>query len=65
MDEKQGEKLVGVQALAKRYGPPESWWYQKAEAGEVPSFKLGKYRKFRVSEIEAWLETQRHGPTAK
>jgi excisionase family DNA binding protein len=58
------ERLLDVRDLAERYGPPPSWWYAKAEAGEIPSFKLGKYRRFRLDEIEAWLESQRQGPAA-
>jgi len=54
--------LVGVKDLKERYGPPESWWYSQAEAGKIPSYKLGKYRKFRLSEIESWLEAQHQGP---
>jgi excisionase family DNA binding protein len=56
--------FVDVKDLKARFGPPESWWYAKAEAGEIPSFKLGKYRKFRLSEVEAWIEAQRQGPRA-
>jgi len=56
------EPLVDVKELTKRYGPPPSWWYGQALAGTVPSYKLGKYVKFRVSEVEAWIQTQRKKP---
>ena len=56
------EDMVNVRDLSRRYGPPVSWWYSRAEAGEIPSYKLGKYRLFRPSEVEKWLETQRQGP---
>lgn len=59
-----GNALVDVQELSRRYGPPKSWWYAKAEAGELPSYKLGKYRRFRISEIESWLAAQRQGQSA-
>jgi excisionase family DNA binding protein len=62
MDEGSTKDLVGVKDLSRRYGPPTSWWYSRAEAGEIPSFKLGKYRLFRLSEVERWLEQQRCGP---
>jgi excisionase family DNA binding protein len=57
--------FVDVKDLTARYGLKESWWYAKAEAGEIPSLKLGKYRKFRLSEVEAWIEAQRQKPTKK
>jgi excisionase family DNA binding protein len=35
------------------------WW----EAGRLPGFKLGgRAVRFRVSEVEAWLEESRRGP---
>lgn len=55
------EEFVDVNSLAKKFGPPASWWYQKAESGEVPSYKLGKYRRFRMAEIESWLQSRRSG----
>ena len=55
-------KLVGVRELAAMHGPPASWWYANAEAGKVPSYKIGKYIRFKPSEIEAWLQTRRQGP---
>jgi excisionase family DNA binding protein len=55
-------RYVGVKELVERYGPPASWWYTAAETGRIPSYKLGKYRRFRVDEVEAWLEAQRQGP---
>jgi hypothetical protein len=57
----QSEQLVGVKVLAERFGPPPSWWYVKSERGEVPSYRLGKYRRFKLSEVEAWVAQQRQG----
>jgi excisionase family DNA binding protein len=34
-----------------------------AAAGKVPSFKLGHAVRFRESEVLAWLEEHRRGPT--
>ncbi len=59
------DRLVDVKDLAERYGPPPSWWYAKAEAGEIPSFKLGKYRRFKIADVEDWLERHREGPRPK
>jgi hypothetical protein len=55
----QVEPLVDVKALKERYDLPESWWYAQAEAHGCPSLKIGKYRRFRISEIEKWLEAKR------
>ena len=56
------EEFVGVTDLERRFGLPVSWWYAKAEAKEMPSYKIGKYRKFRISEVSSWLEQHRCGP---
>lgn len=58
------EPLVDVKTLEQMYGTPRSWWYAVAEDGKIPSYKVGKYRRFRVSEVEAWLAAQRQGPRA-
>ncbi len=36
--------------------------YVWAQQGLIPAFKLGATWRFRRSEIEAWLESQRSGP---
>lgn len=56
------EPMVDVKKLEEIYGNPRSWWYAAAETGRVPSYRIGKYRKFRLSEVEAWIEAQRQGP---
>ncbi len=53
------ERLLSVAEIAERLSLKPSWVYTEAEAGRLPSFKLGKYRRFRLSEILAWLELQR------
>lgn len=55
------EPLLGPRDLAARLGVPTSWVYANAEAGRLPSFRLGKYLRFRASEVAAWLEQQRRG----
>jgi len=57
----EGTDLVGVRELSRRFGPPTSWWYAAAERGEVPSYKVGKYRLFRLREVEEYIEAQRQG----
>ena len=59
------ERLLTVQDLALRFNVPVSWAYSKAEAGELPHIKLGKYLRFRVRDIEAYLAAQQRGPEAK
>jgi excisionase family DNA binding protein len=34
--------------------------YAKAEAGEIPHYRIGRIIRFRLDEIDAWLERCRH-----
>lgn len=55
------DKLIGPRELADQTGLPVSWIYSKAEAGVLPHYKIGKYIRFRPSEVRTWLEAQRRG----
>jgi excisionase family DNA binding protein len=59
-----GDRLINVQDVAHRLGVPISWVYAQAEAGTLPSFKVGRYRRFCPREIDRYLEAQRHGKDA-
>lgn len=56
------EPFIDVHALQRGTGLPASYWYARAERGEVPSYKVGKYRRFRMSEVRSWIEARREGP---
>ncbi len=55
------EELIDPIEAARLLGVPRSWIYGAAEAGRIPSFRIGKYRRFRPSELRAWVEQQRNG----
>ncbi|MBI3781165.1 MAG: helix-turn-helix domain-containing protein [candidate division NC10 bacterium] len=57
----QGENLIGPKDVAALLAVPVSWVYAQAEAGRLPSFKIGKYRRFDPQAIREWLEQQRGG----
>jgi excisionase family DNA binding protein len=59
------DALLGPKDVASRLGVPISWVYSAAEAGTLPSFKIGKYRRFDPREIAAWLEQRRQRPTTE
>ena len=59
------ERLLTASQLAELLGFSASTIVDWAEAGKVPAFKLGNRLRFRVCEVEAWLETRRlKGPGA-
>lgn len=50
------EPLLDVEELAKVLGLDVDYIYRQAQAGKIPSKKIGKYRKFQPSKIQNWLE---------
>ena len=55
------EQMDTAQAIAEHFNVPVSWIYSKAESGDLPSYKIGHYRRFRRSEIQQYLEQCRQG----
>ena len=54
-----GPELLGASALAQLTGIPASTWRWWASVGEgPPSFKLGRRRLWRRSEVVAWIASQ-------
>ncbi len=47
----EGKLLVDAKALAQLLSLPVSWVYAKAEKGEIPSVKIGKYRRFNLADV--------------
>jgi excisionase family DNA binding protein len=45
--------------VAARYNVPESWVYEQARLGNLPSVQLGRYVRFRLTEVEAALKRTR------
>jgi len=52
------EALVGVEPIEALLGLPRSTVYALARNGTLPSIKIGKARRFRISEIKTWLAKQ-------
>lgn len=50
--------LLDAPELAKRLGVPESWVREQARLGNLPSFRLGHYVRFRLEEVERYLAEQ-------
>jgi excisionase family DNA binding protein len=55
------ERLLLAKEVAERLAVPESWVREATRDGRLPHLALGRYRRYRWAEIEAWLEEQRSG----
>ena len=54
-------ELLTVQELAEKLKVKKSWVYsrtRKKGPGCMPTVPVGKYRRFRLADVLAWLENQ-------
>lgn len=60
----QMEPWISVDDLAMILCVSTDWVYEKAASGELPSYKFGGHRRFRVSEVEDWASKCASGKPA-
>ncbi len=53
------EPLVGTGEVAAKLGKPASWVYSQAARLGIPRYKIGQQYRYKLSEVDAWLEAQR------
>ena len=66
-EESHGKHLLTVHEVADLLQVPVSWVYgrtRKRSLERIPSYRLGKYWRFRQDEVLAWVESQRRGSHA-
>lgn len=56
------EPLVNLRQAAEALGIHPDTLKKKAQRGEIPGMKLGKYWRFRLSTLDSWLQTQLISP---
>src|SRR5882762_9887662 len=54
-----GEPLVDADQLAAALGVPVTWIETAARQGRIPSLEFGRWRRFRRSEVEAAVRSER------
>jgi excisionase family DNA binding protein len=50
-----GSLLTAAQ-VAQLLEVPVSWVYEQSRRGLIPTVTLGRYRRYRLEAIEAWVE---------
>jgi excisionase family DNA binding protein len=58
------EPWIGAEEVALVLGVSTDWVYENAVSGELPSYKFGGHRRFRVSEVENWAADRATGKRA-
>lgn len=48
--------LLTAREVARLLGVPTSWVYEQSRLGRIPTVTLGRYRRYRLHAIEAWVE---------
>lgn len=51
-----GNKLLTIPELAAYLSIKQKTIYSKVEAGEIPHYRIGRLIRFRLDEIDTWLE---------
>lgn len=55
------EPFVDLEAASAFLGVKLTWTYEMVRLGKLPSYKVGKFRRFRLSELAAWAENRHEG----
>jgi|CXWL01.1.fsa_nt_gi excisionase family DNA binding protein len=58
-DPTQIESLISVQEVARLLDVSRSMVYQLVRTHELPMIRIGKYFRFRRSEVTLWIDAQR------
>lgn len=56
------ERLISAAELADALGMSLGWVRDHWQAGDLPGFVIDRRVRFRLSEVEAWLDERRKGP---
>lgn len=57
-------QLLTIEEVAELLNVPVSWVYgrtRRRSTDPIPGFRLGKYWRFRETDVLAWIERQRVG----
>jgi excisionase family DNA binding protein len=55
------ERLLTAEEVAAFLAVKISWVREATRDGRLPHLRLGRYRRYRLSDIESWLEEQQSG----
>ena len=55
------DRLLDAAEVAARLGVPKSWVLGSARSGAMPHVRLGRYVRFDLVDVEAWLRELQAG----
>jgi excisionase family DNA binding protein len=57
------DRLLDAPEVAELLNVPVGWVRAETRAGRMPHVALGRYRRYRESDLRAWLESLTEGGT--
>ena len=51
-------QLIGIKEMAEKLAVPVSWLYERTRNNKIPCIRVGKYLRFRETEVWEWLKKQ-------
>ncbi len=57
------DRLLDAKEAAELLNVPVGWVREQTRAGRMPHVPLGRYRRYRESDLRAWLESLTNGGT--
>jgi excisionase family DNA binding protein len=61
-EQSKSVRLLDAAAVAEQLGVPESWVRREARANRLPHVQLGRYVRFELPVVEAFVVESRRGP---
>ena len=55
------DRLLDAKELAEILGVPETWVREHTRNGHLPAVQLGRYWRYRLERVLAWIEEQEQG----
>jgi excisionase family DNA binding protein len=54
------DRLVDAATVADRLGVPVSWVRQSTRSGAIPHLRFGKYVRYDLDDVTAWIAACKH-----
>ena len=51
------DRLLDAKEIAERLGVPETWVRESTRSGAMPAIRLGRYWRYDMADVDAWIET--------
>ena len=57
-DTSKGNRLLTAKQVADQLQITEAWVHEQCRQGDMPYVSLGRYRRFRASDIDEWIDSR-------